>query len=234
MTTPPDGPGTGDPFAPGAGEQPGQGQPGPGYGQPGYGQPGYGQPGYGAQPGYGQPGYGQPGYGQPGYGAQPGYGQPGYGTQPGYGQPGYGQPGYGGPAGYGTPNGLPPGVELAGWGARAQSALIDWFLPALVAGVVRAFSPALGTLLYIAAIAWAFYNAYQQGATGQSYGKRTAGTKLLREQNGQVLGGGAGIGRYLLHVLDALPCYLGFLWPLWDGKKQTFADKIMKSVVVRA
>jgi hypothetical protein len=49
-----------------------------------------------------------------------------------------------------------------------------------------------------------------------------------------VIGGGMGIGRHLLHILDALPCYLGFLWPLWDGKRQTFADKIVKSVVVRA
>ena len=34
------------------------------------------------------------------------------------------------------------------------------------------------------------------------------------------------------HVLDSLPCYLGYLWPLWDAKRQTFADKIMSTVVV--
>ncbi|MDQ1539752.1 MAG: hypothetical protein QOH29_478, partial [Actinomycetota bacterium] len=26
--------------------------------------------------------------------------------------------------------------------------------------------------------------------------------------------------------------YLGYLWPLWDSKRQTFADKILKTVVV--
>jgi len=36
-----------------------------------------------------------------------------------------------------------------------------------------------------------------------------------------------------LHILDALPLFLGFLWPIWDAKKQTFADKIIKSVVVK-
>jgi len=64
-------------------------------------------------------------------------------------------------------------------------------------------------------------------------GKKWAGTRVLREQDGQVIGGGMGIARYILHILDAIPCYLGFLWPLWDAKKQTFADKILKTVVVK-
>jgi uncharacterized RDD family membrane protein YckC len=34
-------------------------------------------------------------------------------------------------------------------------------------------------------------------------------------------------------VLDGV-LYLGYLWPLWDPRKQTFADKIVGSVVVRA
>jgi hypothetical protein len=38
--------------------------------------------------------------------------------------------------------------------------------------------------------------------------------------------------RQICHILDALPCYLGFLWPLWDRKCQTFADKIMHTLVV--
>jgi hypothetical protein len=38
--------------------------------------------------------------------------------------------------------------------------------------------------------------------------------------------------RDLAHILDALPCYIGFLWPIWDSKRQTFADKIMNTVVV--
>ena len=33
------------------------------------------------------------------------------------------------------------------------------------------------------------------------------------------------------HILDALPCYLGYLWPR-DRKRQTFADKIVKTVVI--
>jgi len=40
--------------------------------------------------------------------------------------------------------------------------------------------------------------------------------------------------RQLVHILDSLACYIGWLWPLWDAKSQTFADKIMNTVVVNA
>jgi uncharacterized RDD family membrane protein YckC len=188
-------------------------------------------------PGEGTPGggYGTPGAGGPA--DAPGYpppGQPGYGTPP-PGQPGYGTP----PAGYGAPGGAAPfnqpgGPQLAGWGDRAGGALIDWFGPSLVAGVIYQISTALGSLAYLAALGWALYNAYLQGNTGQSYGKKQFGMRLLREQDGQVIGGGLGIGRYFLHILDAIPCYIGFLWPIWDAKNQTFADKIVKTVVIKA
>jgi uncharacterized RDD family membrane protein YckC len=162
---------------------------------------------------------------QGGYGAPPpqqGYGPPQ--TQPGYGTP---QPG-----GHGQPPA--PAGALADWPLRAYSGLIDWFGPGLVAGLLVNVNRGLGWLLYAAALAWALYNAYLGGSTGQSYGKRIAGTRLLLERTGQPPGGGLGIGRHFVHILDALPCYLGFLWPLWDGKRQTFADKILGTVVVRA
>ncbi len=77
------------------------------------------------------------------------------------------------------------------------------------------------------------YFAYLVGTTGQTPGKRALGIKVLREQDGQLLGAGAGIGRAFLHILDVLSLGLGYLWPLWDAKKQTFADKGIHSVVVK-
>jgi hypothetical protein len=55
----------------------------------------------------------------------------------------------------------------------------------------------------------------------------------VRETDGQLLGFGRALGRKLCHLLDLVPCYLGFLWPAWDTKKQTFADKIVSSVVLK-
>lgn len=189
----------------------------------------------GEQPPQPPPGYGAPppppGYGTPppaGYGAPP---PPGYGTPP---------PAYGAPApAYGeAPQAAPYGAplpELATWGQRAIGGLIDFVLPGVVADLVQiSISRPLGQLLSVAALAWALYNAYLAGTTGQSIGKKTAGIRLVREQDGQLVGGGLAIGRYFLHVLDALPCLLGFLWPLWDAKRQTFADKILKTLVIKA
>ena len=155
--------------------------------------------------------------------------------QPGYGAP---EPGYGAPPpGYGAapidPFSSPGGPQLVGWGTRVGSALIDG-APFIAAAFLGLASDALGLLLNLAALAFFFWNLYQQGVTGQTVGKKVMGTSLRREADGQFVGGGLSIARGFVHVVDALPCYVGYLWPRWDAKKQTFADKILKTVVVKA
>jgi uncharacterized RDD family membrane protein YckC len=130
-------------------------------------------------------------------------------------------------AGYG-------GRPLAEWPKRAVANLIDYFGVVILAILVQWFiSWSLGALLSLVAIGWGLYNAYLQGESGQSTGKKMQNLRLLSESTGQPIGGGMGIARFFLHIVDAIPCYVGFLWPLWDAKKQTFADKIMKTVVVK-
>jgi uncharacterized RDD family membrane protein YckC len=129
---------------------------------------------------------------------------------------------------------MTPWGERAQWPIRVQGALVDFVGPGLAAGVLSLILPNfLDFILYIAVLGWALYNAYLNGQTGRSYGKQWAGTKLVREQDGQLLGGGMGIARYFLHILDSLPCYVGWLWPIWDDKRQTFADKIVSTTVVK-
>ncbi len=103
----------------------------------------------------------------------------------------------------------------------------------IVAAILYAISHVLGDLVWLAGIVWAIYNSVLGGQTGQSYGKKIAGTKLVSASNGQPIGGGMGFVRYLVHIVDALPCYLGYLWPLWDSKRQTFSDKILGTYVVK-
>jgi RDD family len=38
--------------------------------------------------------------------------------------------------------------------------------------------------------------------------------------------------RDLAHIIDSIICYIGWLFPLWDARRQTIADKIMSTVVV--
>ncbi|MGN6242867.1 MAG: RDD family protein [Motilibacteraceae bacterium] len=216
------------------------------YGQ-GYGQGGDGGYFAGQQPGYGQPGYGQPTYGQPGYG-QPGYGQPAFG-QPGYGQ--FGAPG----AGYGAPVGAVP--PFAGWGSRVGAYLVDalvvavpFIIAAVLVGATTSTSTDpttgftttsasgagvfLGVVLYVVGIGLAIWNqVIRQGKTGQSIGKGVLGIRLVGAATGQPIGPGLTFVRQLAHIVDGIPCYLGYLWPLWDAKRQTFADKIMSTYVVK-
>jgi uncharacterized RDD family membrane protein YckC len=70
------------------------------------------------------------------------------------------------------------------------------------------------------------------GRTGQSWGKRVLRIRLISEQTGQPIGGGMAFLRDICHIVDAIICYIGFLFPLWDAKRQTLADKIVKTVVV--
>lgn len=73
--------------------------------------------------------------------------------------------------------------------------------------------------------------AFRQGRTGQSIGKKVMGVRLVDEGTGQPIGAGMAFVRDLAHALDGF-AYVGYLWPLWDDKRQTFADKILSTVVV--
>jgi uncharacterized RDD family membrane protein YckC len=124
------------------------------------------------------------------------------------------------------------GPPLATWDKRLLSGLIDYFAPWVVVAIVSRISFGLGIVLWLAATGWIIFQQYTAGQTGQSIGRKTIGIRLISETTGQPIGGGAAIGRYFLHIIDAIPCYVGYLWPIWDAKRQTFADKIMHSVVV--
>ncbi|MBA3528624.1 MAG: RDD family protein [Propionibacteriaceae bacterium] len=226
-----------------------------GYGQL-YGGQGYGQP-YGGQQSQEQPYGGQQDYGQP-YGGQQDYGQQGYPTQyggQGYDQSGYGQQGYG-MQGYGP---LAPALrnDYASWGKRIGAYLID-FIPALIGqliffvgyvvfvsnvaaqgasgtfdGTIAGLVPMIiGSLVLLVALGWQIYNRWIiAGRTGQSLGKRVVKISLISEETGQPIGPMNAFVRDLVHILDGF-AYVGFLWPLWDEKRQTFSDKIMKTAVV--
>ncbi|GAB3442495.1 hypothetical protein GCM10027517_19650 [Phycicoccus ginsengisoli] len=87
----------------------------------------------------------------------------------------------------------------------------------------------LGGLAMIGLQLW--NRVFRMGRTGQSLGKRVMGIRLVEEYTGQPMGAGMCFVRELAHTLDGF-FYLGYLWPLWDAKRQTFADKILSTVVV--
>lgn len=85
-------------------------------------------------------------------------------------------------------------------------------------------------LVVIAYIIWNY--GYRQGTTGSSIGKSILKFKVVSEKTWQPIGFGMSIVRQLAHIIDGAICYIGYLFPLWDAKRQTIADKIMTTVCV--
>ena len=217
-----------------------QGQESYGQQQPGYGQQ---QPGYGQQqPGYGQQPPAAP-YGAPagGYGpnATGGY-DPNAGAQTPYGAP---NAGYGAPSPYGAPGGYQPnpyapsGPVLATWGRRALGGLIDFVAPGIVVSMIiglifadRTSSVAnlLSTVLTLGF--WCYNTGYRLATTGYSFGHKIAQVRVVMADSGQTPTVNTAVLRAVCHLLDSWACMIGWLFPLWDAKKQTFADKITKTV----
>lgn len=86
----------------------------------------------------------------------------------------------------------------------------------------------LAGLLGLTYVLWNY--GYRQGTTGSSIGKSIMKFKVVSEKTGQPLGFGLSIVRQLAHLVDSLLCGIGYLFPLWDNKRQTLADKIMTTV----
>jgi uncharacterized RDD family membrane protein YckC len=73
------------------------------------------------------------------------------------------------------------------------------------------------------------------GRTGQTWGRKIVGVKVVRNHTREPLGVPRAIGRQLFaSFISGQVCYLGYLWMLWDGQKQTWHDKVTDSIVIRA
>jgi uncharacterized RDD family membrane protein YckC len=136
-----------------------------------------------------------------------------------------------------------PTPDYASWLQRVGAYLVDGVVTALPALVLLFIGVAVGGTVgavlalagYAAGIAVFFWNTvFRQGRTGQSIGKEQVGIRLIRERDGKPVGPGLSFVRQLAHVLDSVFFDIGFLWPLWDAKRQTFADKVCATVVVRS
>ncbi|BBZ42738.1 RDD family protein [Mycobacterium parmense] len=86
----------------------------------------------------------------------------------------------------------------------------------------------LASVLGLFYLIWNY--GYRQGTTGSSLGKSVMKFKVVSEITGQPIGFGKSVVRFLAHFIDAAICFVGFLFPLWDAKRQTLADKIMSTV----
>ncbi len=148
-----------------------------------------------------------------------------------------------------------PPVTYAMWPSRVGASLVDQLVVSVVPGILIMFAVVTGTPVIrngretvdptaVGAIVatvgflmligmWVWNRVIRQGKTGQSIGKKVLGIDLVSANTGQPVGAGASFLRELCHIADA-PLYVGYLWPLWDERRQTFADKLVSTYVVQS
>lgn len=136
------------------------------------------------------------------------------------------------------------GSPLALWGERAKAALLDAAVPVslvasgfVVAPILHAIEhneAAIGVIVVglVAGVGFRLHELIEQGHGGQTRGKRRVGIRLVSERHRRPVGPALSVVRDLVHILDTLPLLAGWFRPLRDEKRQTFADKIMGTVVV--
>jgi uncharacterized RDD family membrane protein YckC len=142
------------------------------------------------------------------------------------------------------------GRRLASWGARAVAYIIDLLFGLLLAapgtvlvvigslthGVVRGSLLTVGSvLLLIAAVIQIWQTGWRQGDKGQSWGKVVTGLRTVSADDLRPIGGPRGMLRWLVDLVCSWVTVLeilNYLWPLWDDRNQTWADKAARSVVL--
>ena len=143
----------------------------------------------------------------------------------------------------------PPPEALAGFWRRLVGAFLDWLLIGIAAaaigqlfgveaptpptagdGVNIQFQPAPGPFILVEL---AYFTWFHATSAGQSIGNRILGVRVLDANTGRSLPYSRAFARALMSNLSALPCFLGFLWMLWEPRKRTWHDIVADSLVVR-
>lgn len=130
--------------------------------------------------------------------------------------------------------------DLAGWHIRAAALAVD-----VVPGFAVVATMALVWLAVPARSTWWWVSGFALvGATlltmvnravlpailGWSLGRALFGIAVVRA-DATAVGVGRLTSRELAHLLDTLSVFVGWLWPLWDPRRRTFADLLLRTEV---
>jgi len=157
----------------------------------------------------------------------------------------------------------PFGAPLARWWQRVGSMLLDILIVAAPLAIVNGIlNSSFGTehrvkllngtygyqrtiqgpahvviLIATTAIVALYFAIMNGGHTGQTIGNRAPGIAVRDATTGDVIGFKRGLLRWfiraVLYLALILPGLLNDLFPLWDSRNQTIADKAARSVVIR-
>jgi uncharacterized RDD family membrane protein YckC len=92
-------------------------------------------------------------------------------------------------------------------------------------------------LAFVVGLAYQIWNlGYRQGTTGSSIGKGLMKFRVVSEKTGGPIGFGLSVVRELIYYVASAACgivwLVAVLFPLWDTRRQSLADKILSTVCV--
>ena len=129
---------------------------------------------------------------------------------------------------------------LAPWSARVGAFCVDVLLGLAVIAVMvlsALSAPWMGWLWWVYVVAAAVVIAAMAvnrlllpTITGWSLGRAVFGI-AVRTRDGAAPGLLRLAARDLAHLLDTAALFLGWLWPLWDRRRRTFADLLLRTEV---
>ena len=124
---------------------------------------------------------------------------------------------------------------------RAFALAVDLIPPVVVSAAAIAIaevvdSPICKVLAWIVVICATIFVGWNsvvcQGRSGTTVGKKLVRLRLVSEIDHTPLGIPRAGARFACHLVDTVPLLIGWLWPLWDSKRQTLSDKFVRSVVI--
>jgi len=124
-----------------------------------------------------------------------------------------------------------PSGPRAGFWRRFAAALLDGILIGIIEAILIVALKTTGNALSLL-VSLAYFTYLEGGLTGQTFGKRALGIRVISFDTGGPIGYGRGFIRWIGRILSSIPILLGYFWMLWDGEKQTWHDKLAGAVVV--
>lgn len=136
--------------------------------------------------------------------------------------------------------------EYAGFWRRVLASIVDSIIIGIITAPLLALiygsdywlgesdaivqGPADVLISWVFPIVWTVAFWLKKGATP---GKMLVGIRIVRAETGEPLSVGRCLGRYVSYFVSALVFCLGFLWVVWDDRKQGWHDKIADTVVIK-
>ena len=122
--------------------------------------------------------------------------------------------------------------KYVGFGRRLLAFIIDslilWLVSAVITLPFDSWSTYYALSFLINASYFIFFWVYYNG---QTLGNRILAIRVIKE-NGNNVDIGTGVVRYIGYIISSIVFGLGFIWVIFDSKKQGWHDKIARTLVI--